>query len=101
MSVIVKGMKKPKNCDWCPFFLKNRHDRGDDSLCRASLKEAKDGCPLIEIPTDDVAPVVRCKDCKNADFSGMGNGTIWCMEMERAMQEDNFCSRGARMDGEA
>lgn len=50
MSVIVKGMKKPKNCDWCPFFLKNRHDRGDDSLCRASLKEAKDGCPLIPVP---------------------------------------------------
>ena len=44
-------MSEMVKCDECPFFIENRHDRGDDSLCRASGKEAKCGCPLI--PAED------------------------------------------------
>lgn len=49
-----------------------------------------------DFPAADVVPVVLCKDCYYADYSGMGNGTVWCMEMERAIQETDFCSRGKR-----
>ena len=44
-------MSEMVKCDECPFFIENRHDRGDDSLCRASGKEAKCGCLLI--PAED------------------------------------------------
>lgn len=53
------------------------------------------------LPSADVVPVVRCRDCKNAVswygrklrcflWSNTGNGVF----------EDGFCSYGARMDGE-
>ncbi len=50
MSILIKGMEMPDGCVVCPFFIENRHDRGDDSLCRASRKEVKCGCPLIPVP---------------------------------------------------
>ena len=50
------------------------------------------------IPAADVRHVVLCRDCSYADYSGMGNGTVWCMEMERAMQETDFCSRGEKRE---
>lgn len=50
MGVYIKGMEMPDGCVVCPFFIVNRHDRGDDSLCRASRKEVKCGCPLIPVP---------------------------------------------------
>ena len=49
MSVYI-NMEMPDGCVVCPFFIENRHDRGDDSLCRASGKEAKCGCPLVPVP---------------------------------------------------
>lgn len=48
--MILINIPMPKNCGECRFFIRNVHDRGDDSLCMASLKEAKCGCPLTEIP---------------------------------------------------
>ena len=61
------------------------------------------GIPVVEaldaienMPAADVRTVVLCRDCSYADYSGMGNGTVWCMKMERAMQETDFCSRGKR-----
>lgn len=51
---------------------------------------------LEERTAADVRHVVTCKDCYYADYSGMGNGTVWCNELEHAMQEDDFCSRGKR-----
>ena len=50
MGVYIKGMEMPDGCMVCPFFIENRHDRGDDSLCRASRKEVKCGCPLVPVP---------------------------------------------------
>lgn len=48
MSILIKGLSMPKNCHECRFYIENIHDRGDDSLCRASGKEVKCGCPLKE-----------------------------------------------------
>ena len=50
MGVYIKNMEMPDGCVVCPFFIENRHNRGDDSLCRASGKEAKCGCPLVPVP---------------------------------------------------
>lgn len=77
-----------------------------EAVCYQIAKQATiDGQPraikraakiVADFPAADVRPVVLCKDCEQADYSGMGNGTVWCMEMERAMQETDFCSRGKR-----
>lgn len=50
MGVYIPNMEMPDGCVVCPFFIENRHDRGDDSLCRASRKEVKCGCPLVPVP---------------------------------------------------
>ena len=49
-GIYIPGMEMPTSCDICPFCISNKHDRGDDSLCRASGKEAKCGCPLVPVP---------------------------------------------------
>ena len=56
----------------------------------------KTGIPLsdlvdifAEIPAADVAPVVRCKDCKYRDGTP-GQPNILCAQMH----EDDFCSYG-------
>lgn len=47
---------------------------------------------LDEIPAADVAPVVRCKDCKHE----FGGSCIICGFQKR--KPDGFCSYGERKD---
>lgn len=47
---------------------------------------------LDEIPAADVAPVVRCKDCKHE----FGGSCIICGFQKR--KPDDFCSYGERKD---
>lgn len=58
---------------------------------------------LKKIPTADVAPVVRCKDCKYAYINSFSaaSGVVFCSSNMKAMQEDDFCSYGERKDGGA
>ena len=49
MSILIRDMEMPKSCHECRFYIENIHDRGDDSLCRASGKEVKCGCPLVHM----------------------------------------------------
>lgn len=51
----------------------------------------------------DVVPVVRCKDCKYAYINSFSvtSGVVFCSSNMKAMQEDDFCSYGERMDGGA
>ena len=71
----------------------------DADSCKADyLRE------IIEsVPTADVAPVVRCKDCKYAYINNFSaaSGIVLCSSSMKAMQEDDFCSYGERMDGGA
>ena len=57
MGVYIPGMEMPKSCEKCPFCIVNRHDRGDDSLCRLINKEVftfmrslPQDCPLVPVP---------------------------------------------------
>lgn len=49
---------------------------------------------LDEIPAADVAPVVRCKDCKHE----FGGSCIICGFQKR--KPDDFCSYGERKETE-
>lgn len=62
---------------------------------------------LKNVPAADVAEVVRCKDCKY--FTDEGDGLFYCeYHTDNAgycdeacwVIENDFCSYGARMDGE-
>lgn len=53
---------------------------------------------LDEVPAADVAPVVRCKDCK------YNIGTKKCLNPDSFFavpKDDDFCSYGERKDGGA
>lgn len=54
---------------------------------------AKAICVLHDIPTVDLVPVVRCKDCKYRDGTP-GQPNILCAQMH----EDDFCSYGERRE---
>lgn len=54
------------------------------------------------LPAADVAPVVRCKDCKHRIYKNMGDeiGEIGgCGLFNCAMPNEGFCSHGERKDG--
>lgn len=51
-----------------------------------------------ELMAADVAPVVRCKDCKWPDRAVGVEGYWLCNQ--RIVREDDFCSFGKRKDGE-
>lgn len=48
---------------------------------------------IEQFPAADVAPVVRCKDCKYRDGTP-GQPNILCAQMH----EDDFCSYGERKE---
>lgn len=57
---------------------------------------------LHEIETADVVPVVRCGDCifhEIADYGG-GRTKNVCRLLNRAIQNDDYCSYGMRKYGE-
>jgi hypothetical protein len=51
---------------------------------------------VLESPAADVAPVVRCKDCKHMNIVGVGYR--WCKVWERiqTMGDDGYCCFGER-----
>ena len=49
---------------------------------------------IKECITIDAEPVVRCKDCKHY------NGHRWCLYFADSVQDDDYCSYGAKMDKE-
>lgn len=54
---------------------------------------------LDDIPAADVAPVIRCKDCKHRTQSGHCK---MCRHSDGSMRyalDDEFCSMGTKMKG--
>lgn len=63
---------------------------------------------LDEIPAADVAPVVRCKDCKYYNRSELLAPNKFCFRLKHPTENrvigynfapDDFCSSGERKDG--
>ena len=56
---------------------------------------------LLTIPAADVAPVTRCKDCKNAYINSfaVSSGEALCTLSGKPMQQDDFCSYGEPKEG--
>lgn len=60
-----------------------------------------------DAPAADVAPVVRCKECKHCrelnrkDWieEAYADGVLWCMNQSDGVWPDDFCSYGERRGG--
>lgn len=82
-------------------FLKRACIFGHISMAE-SLEKA-----LSNFPADDVAPVVRCKECQYSYKSWLSDmtGEIWCTFWQKTQRKawimmhfDDFCSHGAKKD---
>lgn len=63
--------------------------------CRCSNEYCdRQSCPIWKAPAADVAPVVRCKDCKHE----FGGSCILCGFQKR--RPEDFCSYGERKETE-
>lgn len=75
-------------------------DGCDFGFSRGAIKSG-----INSIPAADVAPVVRCKDCKYSCKDGTGRTCegYWYELSEFAVpvEDDGFCSYGERKDGGA
>lgn len=73
-------------------------DGCDFGFSRGAIKSG-----INSIPAADVAPVVRCKDCKYSCKDGTGRTCegYWYELSEFAVpvEDDGFCSYGERKDG--
>lgn len=69
----------------------------------AIMKLMQDGCSaknlqsISDIPAADVAPMVRCMDCKHlAAVNVNGKGIPTCRVSGMEVAPDEFCSRGEK-----
>jgi len=55
---------------------------------------------IDRLPAADVAPVVRCKDCKYGDYDSKPDGAMVCLRTKDGFwrKETDFCSYGERKD---
>ena len=57
---------------------------------------------IKDLPAADVAPVVRCKDCKYGDYDSNPDGAMVCLRTKDGFwrKETDFCSYGERKDND-
>lgn len=57
---------------------------------------------IQEFQSEDVQPVLRCKDCKewHRNYLAIDGGKHGCELFQDFTRPDDFCSFGTRMDGE-
>lgn len=57
---------------------------------------------LADMAAADVAPVVRCKDCKYGDYDSKPDGAMVCLRTKDGFwrKETDFCSYGERKDND-
>ena len=51
---------------------------------------------IKELPSADVAEVVRCKDCKDYDIINQPYDEGFCRKLNYSVDKDSFCSYGER-----
>ena len=68
----------------------------DDIVCDAD--DAERTCDrIIDLPSADVVPVVRCKDCKYSRKDELWH-MRWCKGL--TVKDEHFCADGERKDNE-
>ena len=92
----------PRLIDADALLMDNSWDFYDENGNR------NEACIAVEnVPTVDVEPVVRCKDCKFFDHSDFGMGEeYWCKHFVSTddtahchkVIEDDFCAWGERRE---
>ena len=57
---------------------------------------------IKDLPAADVAPVVRCKDCKYGDYDSKPDGAMVCLRTKDGFwrKETDFFSYGERKDND-
>ena len=76
MSILIKGMKMPRNCFVCPLSVVV----GERLVCEVTRDEVLRwkidfNCPLIELPPHgrlidaDIAEVIVCDESESGDFN--------------------------------
>lgn len=86
MSIMIKGMKMPKNCATCRFCVPEA-DPENGEMCMATGRlvppcstERRDDCPLVEVPSPH-GPLVDADELK-ATFCAECNHTITCEDCD-------------------
>lgn len=74
-------------------------EAAEDAAGEAYLKGLNPVWAVRDVPTADVVPVVRCKDCENAQNEC--GGMIICRVYKHIMWLQDFCSYGKRKGGGA
>ena len=64
-----------------------------DNVCKAIVSRLK------QVPTADVVPVVRCKDCVH-HIDAPQTTDVWCERIDGLLQRNWFCADGERRDDE-
>jgi hypothetical protein len=49
---------------------------------------------VMDAPTIDAVPVVRCKDCKHYNTIGCSKGFGWCENIDRGTSDNFYCANG-------
>lgn len=96
MSILIKSMEMPKNCQECRWRKTNIHNIDYCDLVEEAvpyLVKFPDICPLSEI--------VSCKDCAYFDKDTEYN-KCWCNRTYGATETkpEHFCSYGKRKRNE-
>lgn len=75
-----------------PTFLRSDIEEGIDRGVGDAMQA------IMEQPTVDAVPVVRCKDCKWRNEKWKIDDNYWCGVLKRYIWENFFCGFGDRRD---
>ncbi len=53
---------------------------------------------VMDAPTIDAVPVVRCKDCKHYNTIGCSKGFGWCENIDRGTSDNFYCANSKRLN---
>lgn len=67
-------------------------------ICYKVVQETLTKFRLDSVESDNVAEVVRCRDCYYGDPSSRKDGEIFCVRNGCKWDADGFCSDGRRKD---
>ena len=56
---------------------------------------------VMDAPTIDAVPVVRCKECKHYDTIGCSKGFGWCEKMGIGTSDNFYCANGKQLNKES